>query len=97
MVQSGRRRNTINPGEYDAVHRGLTVQLIQLVEKRENFPDAENIFRVLFRFDANRVGPPKYPREITWQLITEYLKGPIVQFASEPWIINEQMPKPSSR
>ena len=73
---SGRRRNTINSSEYDAVHSALMDKLILLVETRENFSHAESLFRVLFRFDLNRVGPPKYPREITWQLITEYLNGP---------------------
>ena len=74
---SRRRRNTINSSEYDAVHSALTDRLIRLVEKRENFPHAESLFRVLFRFDLNRVGPPKYPREINWKLITEYINGPI--------------------
>ena len=77
MVQSsGRRRNTINPDEYDDVHRLITEGLFRLLEKRENLSVAETLFRVLFRFDSNRVGPPKYPKEITWQLIHDYVNGP---------------------
>ena len=72
---SRRRRNTINPSEYDAVHSALMDKLILLVETRENFPHAESLFRVLFRFNLNRVGPPKYPREINWELIADYLNS----------------------
>ena len=73
---SGRRRHGLQPYEFGPVFRAVTNRLIQLVEKREDFPEAEALFKVLWRFDNCRVGPPSYPREISWQLITEYLNGP---------------------
>jgi len=48
------------------------------VEKRDNFSEAEALFKVLFRFDNCKSGRPEYPEEITWQLITEYINGPLM-------------------
>ena len=36
------------------------------------------MFKVLFRFDNCKSGRPEYPEEITWQLITEYINGPLM-------------------
>ncbi len=74
---SRRRRHGLQPHEFDPVFRGVTERLTRLLEKRENFPEAESLFKVLWRFNNNRVGPPSYPKEINWQLITDYVNGPL--------------------
>lgn len=71
-----RRRHGLQPHEFGPVFRAVTNRLIQLVEKRDNFAEAEALFKVLFRFDNCKPGRPEYPTEINWQLIAEYLNGP---------------------
>lgn len=68
MVQShGRRRHGLQPYEFGPVFRAVKLRLFQLVETRDNFPEAEALFKVLWRFDNCRVGPPSYPQEINWR------------------------------
>lgn len=74
---SGRRRHGLTQSEFGPVFRSVTERLTRLVESREDFPEAEALFRVLWRFNHNRVGPPSYPKEINWQLITDYVYGPL--------------------
>ena len=64
------------PNEDGPVFQAVTNRLMQLVESRENFLEAEALFKVLWRLDNCRVGPLSYPREINWQLIADYLNGP---------------------
>ena len=75
---SRRRRHGLQPHEFGPVFRTVNHKLLQLVEKRDNFSEAEALFKVLFRFDNCKSGRPEYPEEITWQLITEYINGPLM-------------------
>jgi len=80
-----RRRHGLQPHEFGPVFRAVKHRLFQLVENRSNFPESEALFKVLFRFDNCKPGRPEYPEEITWQLITEYINGPL---APTPEILN---------
>ena len=77
---SRRRRHGLQVHEFGPVFRAVKRRLFQLVEKRSNFPEAEALFRVLYRFENCRPGRPKYPEEINWQLIHDYIIG---QFTPE--------------
>ena len=72
----GRRRHGLYPHEFEPVFRAVKQRLLQLLEDRENFPEAEALFRVLWRFENCKVGRPSYPEEINWQLISELVNGP---------------------
>ena len=73
-----RRRHGLLPHEFGPVFRAVKHRLFQLVENRSNFPEAEALFKVLWRFENCKVGRPQYPEEINWQLITEYINGPLM-------------------
>lgn len=70
-----RRRHGLPPHEFGPVFRAVKHRLFQLVENRNNFPEAEALFKVLFRFENCKPGRPEYPEEINWQLITEHING----------------------
>ena len=72
----GRRRHGLYPHEFGPVFRAVKQRLLQLLEDRENFLEAEALFRVLWRFENCKVGRPSYPEEIDWQLIGEFVNGP---------------------
>ena len=72
----GRRRHGLYPHEFGPVFRAVKQRLLQLLEDRENFLEAEALFRVLWRFENCKVGRPQYPEEINWQLISELVNGP---------------------
>jgi len=72
----GRRRHGLYPHEFGPVFRAVKHRLLKLMEDRENFPEAEALFRVLWRFENCKVGRPSYPEEISWQLISELVNGP---------------------
>ena len=73
---SKRRRHGLYPHEFGPMFRSVKKSLADLLETRSNFPEAEALFKVLWRFENCRVGRPKYPKEISWQLIHEYINGP---------------------
>ena len=73
---SRRRRHGLLPHEFGPVFRAVKHRLFQLVENRSNYPEAEALFKVLFRFENCKSGRPKYPEEISWQMITDYINGP---------------------
>ena len=79
---SRRRRHGLQPYEFGPVFQAVKHRLIQLVENRSNFPEAEALFKVLFRFENCKPGRPEYPEEINWQLIRDYLNGPFLRFPS---------------
>jgi hypothetical protein len=73
---SRRRRHGLYPYEFGPVFRSVKRTLAGLLETRSNFPEAEALFKVLWRFENCRIGRPQYPKEISWQLIHEYINGP---------------------
>ncbi len=73
---TGRRRHGLYPHEFGPVFRAVRHRLLQLLEEREDFLEAEALFRVLWRFENCKVGRPSYPEEINWPLIAEYVNGP---------------------
>ena len=73
---SKRRRHGLYPYEFGPVFRAVKYSLIQLLENREHFNEAEALFKVLWRFMNCRVGRPQYPEEVNWQLIDEFINGP---------------------
>lgn len=75
MVHSKRRRHGLHVYEFGPVFRAVKHRLAALLETRSNFPEAEELFKVLWRFENCRPGRPRYP-EISWQLIHEYINGP---------------------
>ena len=72
---SKRRRWSLNNDEFGPFYRSIIFKLDHLLETRSNFPEAEELFKVLWRFENCRPGRPRYP-EISWQLIHEYINGP---------------------
>ena len=68
-----RRRHGLYPHEFGPVFRAVNQRLLQLLEDRENFLEAEALFRVLWRFENCKVGRPQYPEEINGQLIKEHI------------------------
>ena len=71
-----RRRHGLQPHEFGPVFRAVKNSLLQLVKNQTNFPEAEALFKVLYRFENCKPGRPEYPEEINWQLITDYFNGP---------------------
>ena len=71
-----RRRHGLYPHEFGPVFRAIKQRLLQLLEGREYFLEAEALFRVLWRFENCKLGRPRYPEEISWQLISELVNGP---------------------
>jgi len=72
---SRRRRHGLLLHEFGPVYKAVKQRLLQLLEDREDFHEAEALFKVLWRFENCKVGRPQYPEEINWQLITEYING----------------------
>ena len=72
----GRRRHGLYSHEFGSVFRAVRQGLLRLLEDREGFFEAEALFRVLWRFENCKVGRPRYPEEISWKLIGEYVNGP---------------------
>jgi len=72
----GRRRHGLYPHEFGPVFRAVKQRLLQLLEDREDILEAEALFRVLWRFENCKVGRPRYPEEINWQLIAGLVNGP---------------------
>ena len=68
--------------EFEPVFRAVQYRLFQLVENRENFPEAEALFKVLYRFENCKPGRPLYPQEVNWQLIADYIIGPFQSLES---------------
>lgn len=73
---SKRRRYSLRTDEFGPNFRSVKHSLADLLETRSNFPEAEILFKILWRFENSRPGRPKYPDEISWQLIHEYINGP---------------------
>ena len=76
-----RRRHGLYPHEFGPVYKAVKQRLLQLLEDQEDqedFHEAEALFKVLWRFENCKVGRPQYPEEINWQLITEYINGPLM-------------------
>jgi len=78
----GRRRHGLYPHEFGPVFRAVKHRLLQLLEYQEDFLEAEALFRVLWRFENCKVGRPRYPEEISWQLISELVNGPFQSIAN---------------
>lgn len=89
MVHSRRRRHGLYPYAFGPVFRLVKKGLADLLETRSNFPEAEILFKVLWRFENNRPGRPQYPKNITWQLIHEYINGPFQTVADIDEIVSK--------
>ncbi len=76
MVLNERRRPRLAEHETDTAYEAFMEVLDRLVESRENFPKAEILFKILWRFDHYIRGPPKYPKNIGWKRIADYINGP---------------------
>ena len=83
----GRRRHGLYPHEFGPVFRAVKQRLFQLLKGREDFFEAEALFRVLWRFENCKVGRPRYPEEISWQLISELVNGPFQPIEDIPEIV----------
>ena len=68
------RRHRIQEDELPYVMKAVFLRLAQLVEE-EVTPETEALFRVLWRFDRHRTGPPSYPEEITRGEVSGLLNG----------------------
>ena len=93
MVHS-RRRHGLYTKELRPVHEAIRLRLLQLVEERISLSEAEILFRVLYRFDHHygetHMGRCKYPPEIDWKLIEEYLNGPFKTIADIAEIVTKE-------
>jgi len=78
---SNRRRHGLYPIEFDPVFRLVKKGLADLLETRSNFPEAKILFKILWRFENSRPGRPRYPDEISWQLIHVYINEPFPEEA----------------
>ena len=84
---SKRRRHGLHVYEFGPVFRAVKYRLADLLVNRSNFPEAEALFKVLWRFENCRTGRPKYPEEINWQLISEYINGPLSPFEERAQVV----------
>ena len=75
---SSRRKHGLYPHEFGPIYRAVKHTLRTLLETRDNFLEAEILFKVLWRFENCRPGRPYYPEEISWQLIDEHINGALI-------------------
>ena len=73
MAFNERRRPRLAEHETDTAYESFIEVLARLVKSRENFPKAEILYKILWRFDHYQRGPPKYPKNISWETIAAYL------------------------
>ena len=73
MVLNERRRPRLAEHETDTSYEVYMEVLDRLVESRENFPKAEIIYKILWRYDHYKRGPPKYPKIISWDSLVAYV------------------------
>ena len=62
------RRHRIQDDELPYVMKAVFLRLAELHDK-EITVETETLFRVLWRFNRHRKGPPAYPEKITWEEI----------------------------
>ena len=89
---SKRRRHGLHIYEFGPVFRAVKHRLASLLETRSNFPDAEALFKVLWRFENCRTGRPEYPEGINWKLIEEYINGPFQPIEDIIDVVTEEGP-----
>lgn len=79
MVLFENRRHRLQPEEVTPILTLIEKRLIELLEERMKYEEAETLFKVLFRIKSNRWGRPSYP-DFTWSLVNDLLhteKGPL--------------------
>jgi hypothetical protein len=66
---SGAKRYRLNAEEVIPVLGLVKERLTHLIEAEEDLTEAEQLFKVLYRFETYRVGRPSYPDPINWEII----------------------------
>ena len=72
------RRHRIQDDELPYVMKAVFLYLRRLYQK-EITPETEALFRVLWRFNRHRKGPPAYPEEIT----REEIEGLLIDISKQ--------------
>ena len=77
VPNSSERRHRIQDSEVPEIVAGLRLRLREHLETKDDLCGASIAFRTLFRFEIHKVGKPRYPNPLTWDLIDSHVNGAI--------------------